>query len=144
MQLEIERVSVARDEDAVSRDRLAKLDAELAELKEKGDVLRAQWQAEKQKVQQLRELREQIEQTKVQIEQAERAYDLNKAAELKYGKLHELERQLQAAEAAQAAAAADAGADGVIVGSRLVRAVAEEGPAAAGPLVAELAGALVR
>src|SRR5205823_11533112 len=53
---------------------------------------------EKQKVQQLRELREQIDQTKVQIEQAERQYDLNRAAELRYGKLHELERRLKAEE----------------------------------------------
>src|SRR5262249_42819490 len=67
-----------------------------------GDALKARWQEEKQRVQQLRDLREQIEQTKLAVEQAERQYDLNKAAELKYGKLNELERKLKAAEAAVA------------------------------------------
>ena len=60
------------------------------------DALRARWQTEKQNIQQLRSLREQIEQTKIEIEQAERQYDLNRAAELKYGKLLALERQLKA------------------------------------------------
>ncbi|MCI0457593.1 MAG: AAA family ATPase, partial [Gemmataceae bacterium] len=98
MQLEIEREALKKEKDAASRDRLAKLEKELADLKAHADALRGQWQAEKQKVQQLRELREQIEQTKIQIEQAERQYDLNRAAELRYGKLHELERRLKAAE----------------------------------------------
>ena len=67
-------------------------------MKSEADALRAQWQVEKDKVQQLRQIREQIEQTKVEVEQAERQYDLNKAAELKYGKLNELERRLKAEE----------------------------------------------
>jgi ATP-dependent Clp protease ATP-binding subunit ClpB len=100
MQLEIEREALKKEKDAASKDRLAKLEKELANLKENGDALKARWQEEKQRVQHLRDLREQIEQTKLAVEQAERQYDLNKAAELKYGKLNELERQLKAAEAA--------------------------------------------
>jgi ATP-dependent Clp protease ATP-binding subunit ClpB len=95
MQLEIEREALKKETDAASRERLAKLEKELANLRAEGDALRARWQAEKQNVQQLRSLREQIEQTKVEIEQAERQYDLNRAAELKYGKLLELERRLK-------------------------------------------------
>jgi ATP-dependent Clp protease ATP-binding subunit ClpB len=98
VQLEIEREALKKEKDPASRDRLERLERELADVKAQADALRAQWQAEKQKVQQLRELREQIEQTKVQIEQAEREYDLNRAAELRYGKLHELERRLKAEE----------------------------------------------
>ncbi len=96
MQLEIEREALRKETDAASRERLAKLEKELADLKAEQDALKARWQAEKQNVQLLRNLREQIEQTKMEVEQAERQYDLNRAAELKYGKLHGLERQLQA------------------------------------------------
>jgi ATP-dependent Clp protease ATP-binding subunit ClpB len=98
MQLEIEREALKKETDTASRDRLHRLEKELADLKAHADALRAQWQAEKEKVQQLRQIREQIEQTKLEVEQAERQYDLNKAAQLKYGKLHELERQLKAEE----------------------------------------------
>jgi ATP-dependent Clp protease ATP-binding subunit ClpB len=98
MQLEIERQALKKETDPASKDRLAKLEKELAELKSQADALRAQWQAEKQVVQRLRSLREQIEQTRIDIEQAERQYDLNRAAELKYGRLTELERKLQAEE----------------------------------------------
>ena len=94
MQLEIEREALKKEKDAASKERLAKLEKELANLKAESDALTAQWQAEKDAVQRLRELREQIEQTKVEIEQAERQYDLNRAAELKYGKLAALEKQL--------------------------------------------------
>jgi ATP-dependent Clp protease ATP-binding subunit ClpB len=97
MQLEIEREALKKESDAASRDRLKKLEKELADLRADGDALKARWQSEKQAVAQLRALREQIEQTKVEIEQAERKYDLNLAAELKYGKLADLERRLQAA-----------------------------------------------
>jgi len=96
MQLEIEREALKKEKDAASRERLKKLEKELADLKAEGDALKARWQSEKQTVQRLRTLREQIEQTKVEAEQAERAYDLNRAAELKYGKLADLERRLQA------------------------------------------------
>ena len=98
MQLEIEREALKKETDAASLNRLQKLEKELAELKSEADALRAQWQSEKDKVQQLRQIREQIEQTKLEVDQAERQYDLNKAAELKYGKLHELERRLKAEE----------------------------------------------
>jgi ATP-dependent Clp protease ATP-binding subunit ClpB len=98
MQLEIEREALKKETDSASRDRLQKLEKELANIKEQADALRGQWQAEKGKVQELRQLREQIEQTKLEVDQAERQYDLNKAAQLKYGKLHELERRLKAEE----------------------------------------------
>src|SRR5262249_50588236 len=98
MQLEIEREALRKETDPASRERLGKLEKELANLKTEGDALKAQWQAEKQAVQQLRTLREQIEQTKIEIEQAERQYDLNRVAELKYGRLNELERKLKAEE----------------------------------------------
>ncbi|MCY2948847.1 MAG: ATP-dependent chaperone ClpB [Planctomycetota bacterium] len=97
-QLEIEQVALKKETDSASRERLSKLEKELAELKGQSDTLQAQWQAEKGRVQKLRDLREQIETTKVAIERAEREYDLNKAAELKYGKLNELDRALIEAE----------------------------------------------
>ncbi len=95
MQLEIEREALKKEKDAASRDRLAKIEKELADLKEQSGALRAQWDAEKGSVQQLGTLREQIEQTKIDIEKAERSYDYAKAAELKFGKLGELERNLK-------------------------------------------------
>jgi ATP-dependent Clp protease ATP-binding subunit ClpB len=98
MQLEIEREALKKETDPASRERLQRLEKELADIKAQADALRAQWQTEKDKVQELRKLRQEIEQTKLEVEQAERQYDLNKAAELKYGKLHELERRLKAEE----------------------------------------------
>jgi ATP-dependent Clp protease ATP-binding subunit ClpB len=98
MQLEIEREALKKETDAASQERLSKLEHELADLKAQADALKAQWQAEKDAVQRLRGIREQIEQTKIEMEQAERQYDLNRAAELRYGRLAGLERQLQADE----------------------------------------------
>ncbi len=98
MQLEIEREALKKETDAGSRERLARLEKELAELKADSDTLQARWQAEKGAVESLRGLREQIEQTRLQMEKAEREYDLNKAAELKYGRLAELERELHEQE----------------------------------------------
>src|SRR4030095_5629359 len=95
MQLEIERQALKKERDPASKERLQKIDREIAELKAQSDALKAQWQAEKQTVQRLRSFREQIEQNKIEIEKAERQYDLNRAAELKYGKLADLERRLQ-------------------------------------------------
>jgi ATP-dependent Clp protease ATP-binding subunit ClpB len=95
MQLEIEREALKKETDAASQERLSKLEHELADLKAQADELKAQWQAEKDAVQRLRGIREQIEQTKIEVEQAERQYDLNRAAELRYGRLTGLERQLQ-------------------------------------------------
>jgi ATP-dependent Clp protease ATP-binding subunit ClpB len=96
MQLEIEREALRKETDRASQERLAKLEKELADLKTSSASLRAQWQADQEALKKQRELREQIDQTKVEIEQAERAYDLNKAAELKYGKLTALEKALEA------------------------------------------------
>ncbi len=96
MQLEIEREALKKESDSASKERLAKVEKEIADLKGEASALQAQWQAEKEAVQRLRAIREQIDQTKVEIERAERQYDLNKAAELKYGKLAELERRLKA------------------------------------------------
>lgn len=98
MQLEIEREALKKENDRASKDRLQKLEKELADLKARADALRAQWQVERQAVDRLRKLREELDQTRVEIEQAERAYDLNRAAELRYGKLQELERRLQSEE----------------------------------------------
>src|SRR5882762_5826670 len=94
MQLQIERVSVAREEDAVSRERLAKIDAELAELREKGDGLKARWQAEKEGITRIGKIKEEIETTRHAMADAERRGDLNRAAELRYGTLMALEKQL--------------------------------------------------
>src|SRR5438876_1197257 len=89
MQLEIEREALRKEKDSASKDRLEKLEKELADSKADADAMKARWQAEKQSVQQLQTIREQIEQTKTDIERAERQYDLNRAAELKYGTLPE-------------------------------------------------------
>jgi ATP-dependent Clp protease ATP-binding subunit ClpB len=94
MQLEIEREALKKEKDPASKQRLQKLERDLADLKAQSDALKARWQAEKQAVQRLRSLREQIEQTKIEVGRAEREYDLNRAAELKYGKLSDLERRL--------------------------------------------------
>jgi ATP-dependent Clp protease ATP-binding subunit ClpB len=94
MQLEIEREALRKESDAASRERLTKLEKELADLKTQQQELRARWDVEKQAVTRLRGLKEQIEKAKLAIEQAERQYDLNRAAELKYGTLAQLERDL--------------------------------------------------
>ena len=99
MQLEIEREALKKETDPGSKDRLVKIEKELADLKSSSTALQAQWQAEKEAVQGLRALREQLEQTRIDIEKAERQYDLNKAAELKYGTLAELERRITADQA---------------------------------------------
>ena len=103
MQLEIEREALRRETDAASRERLEKLENELADLRGAQANMRTQWESEKGSIDQVREIKEQIEQTKLAIEQAERAYDLNKAAELKYSRLLELEKKLAAASGAGAA-----------------------------------------
>ncbi len=94
MQLEIEREALRKETDRASRERLERLEKELADLRSERDRLRAQWESEKGGVARHRQLREQIEATRLEIEKAERAYDLNKVAELKYGKLAGLEREL--------------------------------------------------
>ncbi|MBI4591283.1 MAG: AAA family ATPase, partial [Candidatus Rokubacteria bacterium] len=96
MQLQIERVSVARETDEVSRERLAKIDAELAELGEKAAGLKAQWQAEKSAITQIGKIKEEIEAARLGMADAERRGDLNRAAELRFGTLLELDKRLQA------------------------------------------------
>src|SRR5256885_8486112 len=98
MQLEIEREALKKEKDRASKERLEKLEKELADLKARGDALRSQWQVERQAVDRLRKLREEKDHTRVEIEQAERAYDLNKAAALRYGKLQDLEPRVHAEE----------------------------------------------
>jgi ATP-dependent Clp protease ATP-binding subunit ClpB len=98
MQLEIEREALRKENDDASRRRLDQLEKELAGLRETQASLRVRWDAEKNAAVKLRELREQIEQTKVAIEQAERQYDLNRVAELRYGKLAGLQKGLGAEE----------------------------------------------
>jgi ATP-dependent Clp protease ATP-binding subunit ClpB len=94
MQLEIEREALKRETDQPSRDRLEKLERELADLKEEQAGLLAQWEKEKETINSLRKVKEEIERTRHEVEQAERSYDLNRAAELRYGRLAELEREL--------------------------------------------------
>jgi len=98
MQLEIEREALRKESDTASRERLTKLDKELADLKAQQQQLRARWDVEKQAIARLRGIKEQIEKSKLDMEQAERQYDLNRVAELKYGKLAQLERQLSEEE----------------------------------------------
>ncbi len=98
MQLEIERQALKKEKDSASKERLGKIEVELGNLRADGDALKARWQIEKESVQGVRTLRERIDQVKVEIEKAERAYDLNKAAELKYGTLMELNRKLAESE----------------------------------------------
>jgi len=100
MQLEIEREALKKETDRASQERLERLEKELAELKAESDALKARWQREKEGVQRVHSLRQAIDATKVEIEQAELQYDLNRAAELKYGRMIELERELAEAEAA--------------------------------------------
>ncbi|MBM0742726.1 ATP-dependent chaperone ClpB [Phormidium sp. CLA17] len=97
-QMEMEKLSLAKETDLASGDRLERLDRELANLKEEQSRLNAQWQAEKSGRDQIKELKEAIDRVNLEVQQAERDYDLNKAAELKYGTLADLNRQLQAAE----------------------------------------------
>jgi ATP-dependent Clp protease ATP-binding subunit ClpB len=98
MQLEIEREALRKETDPGSRARLEKLEAELADKNRELASLKTRWEAEKASVGRLRKIRQQIEETKQLIEQAERAYDLNRVAELRYGELPKLERELAAEE----------------------------------------------
>jgi ATP-dependent Clp protease ATP-binding subunit ClpB len=95
MQLEIERQALRKEDDKNTRDRLSALEKEIAQLKEKADVMKAQWETEKKNIQASKELKQQIEDIKREIEEAERNYDLNKLAVLKHGTLPELEKKLE-------------------------------------------------
>ncbi|WP_051693866.1 ATP-dependent chaperone ClpB [Desulfohalovibrio reitneri] len=98
LQLEIEREALKKETDVKSRDRLEKLEGELANLKEERDELTSRWEREKGSIESVRQLKEEIERTKREIEEAERQLDYNKAAELRYSKLHGLEQRLAQTE----------------------------------------------
>ena len=99
MQLEIEEAALKRDEDELSRERLAELQKELAEQRETFNAMQLRWEAEKDAIGKVGRLREQIEQTRAEIEKAQRVYDLNRAAELQYGELPKLQKELAETEA---------------------------------------------
>jgi ATP-dependent Clp protease ATP-binding subunit ClpB len=98
MQLEIEEAALALETDEASRRRLEALRKELADLRAEADAMTAQWESERQAIKKLQALRSELEQVRREIEEAERAYDLNRAAELRHGRLPELERRLGAEE----------------------------------------------
>ena len=98
LQLEIERTSLAKEKDSASKDRLKRLDKELADLKEKSKALTAQWQNEKTAVNAVSLVQSQLEQARLELEQAQRKGDLNLAAQVQYGKIPDLEKKLAAIE----------------------------------------------
>ena len=103
IQMEIEEAALKKEEDELSRSRLAQLQKELAETRDKFNAMKAQWENEKSAIERVQQLREQMEDLNRQIESAEDQYDLEKAAELKYGRLPQLQRQLQQEEQKAAA-----------------------------------------
>jgi len=98
MQLEIEEAALKKEKDKASKERLKNLQKELAELRTEADAKRAQWEAEKHAIKKVQAIREELEKIRHDIEVAERDYDLNRAAELRHGKLPELERRLKSEE----------------------------------------------
>ncbi|WP_019507240.1 ATP-dependent chaperone ClpB [Pleurocapsa sp. PCC 7319] len=94
LQLEMERLSLEKEDNPISKERLEKLEKELADLKEEQSEINAQWQSEKEVIDQIRILKDDINSVNLEIEQAERDYDLNRAAELRYGKLAQLQEQV--------------------------------------------------
>jgi ATP-dependent Clp protease ATP-binding subunit ClpB len=100
MQLEIEEAALKKEKDKASQERLESIRKELADQRAKADALRAQWESEKNAIQKVQSLREEIDRVRHEISVAERNYDLNRAAELKHGRLPELERKLKEEEEA--------------------------------------------
>ncbi|MCD8488005.1 MAG: ATP-dependent chaperone ClpB [Desertifilum sp.] len=98
LQLEMERLSLQKESDPASRERLERIERELADLKESQRALNAQWQSEKDIIVEIQTIKEESDRINLEIQQAERNYDLNRAAELKYGKLTELQKRLQTVE----------------------------------------------
>jgi ATP-dependent Clp protease ATP-binding subunit ClpB len=117
MRLEIEEAALAKESDPASKARLDDLRKELADLRSEADALRAQWEAERQALRKVQALRQEMEHVRHEADEAERRYDLNRAAELRHGKLPELERRLHAEEEQLAAKQA---------GRRLLREVVTE------------------
>ncbi|MGH2912777.1 MAG: AAA family ATPase, partial [Solirubrobacteraceae bacterium] len=101
MQLEIELTSLRKEKDEASKERRAAIEGELGELRARSEEMRAQWEGEKEAIQGVRETKERLEQARVEAERAEREADLQRAAELRYGEIPELEKQLAAHEAAE-------------------------------------------
>ncbi len=99
MQLEIEEAALKKEEDALSKAHLSEVQKELAEQRDQFNSMKARWEAEKDAIAKVTGLREEIERVNAQIEQAERSYDLNRAAELKYGELPKLKQELEKEEA---------------------------------------------
>ncbi|MHA1279485.1 MAG: ATP-dependent chaperone ClpB [Candidatus Helarchaeota archaeon] len=97
LQLQIEQQALKKEDDAISKERLRKIEEELADLKEKSDALKIQWKNEKAQIEKIKGLKKEIEQTKTNIERAEREGDLGRAAELKYGRLTDLQKALEQA-----------------------------------------------
>ncbi|TXK91012.1 AAA domain-containing protein, partial [Parageobacillus sp. SY1] len=98
MQLEIEEAALRKETDEASKERLEALTKELADLREKANSMKAQWQQEKEAIQRVRDVREALEKAKRELEEAENEYDLNKAAELRHGRIPQLEKQLKQLE----------------------------------------------
>jgi ATP-dependent Clp protease ATP-binding subunit ClpB len=98
MQLEIEEAALKKEKDKPSQERLEALRKELADLRAQADAMTAQWESERQAIHKLQALRGELEQVRREIEEAERSYDLNRAAELRHGRLPELERRLHSEE----------------------------------------------
>jgi ATP-dependent Clp protease ATP-binding subunit ClpB len=99
MQLEIEATALGKESDAGSRERLAHILKEKQDLQTEADAMQAKWQSEKQAISRVSQLKREIEECRMEIEKAERDYDLNRVAELKYGRMNDLERKLHAEEA---------------------------------------------
>ncbi|MFT3744085.1 MAG: ATP-dependent chaperone ClpB [Pyrinomonadaceae bacterium] len=99
LQLEIERQALTRETDDKSKSRLEDIEKRIADLNEKSSAMKAQWQSEKDEIQKMREGKEQLEQAKLELEQARQAGDLNKAAEIQYGRIPQLEKSLETEQA---------------------------------------------
>ena len=98
MQLEIEAAALEKEKDNASRERLNNLLKELQDLKSESGAMQARWQAEKQSILRIQNIKKEIDECRTEMERAEREYDLNRIAELKYGRLNDLERKLKAEE----------------------------------------------
>jgi ATP-dependent Clp protease ATP-binding subunit ClpB len=94
LQLQIERQALSRETDEKARERLADIERKIADLREKSSAMKAKWQSEKEKIEKIRSIKEQIEEAKLELERAQNIGDLQRAAELRYGRIPELEKQL--------------------------------------------------
>ncbi|HUE95057.1 MAG TPA: ATP-dependent chaperone ClpB, partial [Longimicrobiaceae bacterium] len=98
MQLEIERQALQKETDPASQERLERVEGEIAELRERSTGMKAQWQSEKQAITDLREMKERLDELKVEMERATRTADLNRAAEIQYGEIPKLQKEIEEAE----------------------------------------------